>query len=113
VTGRGYSTPARRLEVVTELPRRFSKVLCGITRIVHQTHNLADKQAMVARVVPLSAIIASDVANALAWLLLRGGMLANRVRGSRYFGDDRSPAVGMIWFARNLLFCCGRSPVAP
>jgi hypothetical protein len=68
---------------------------------------------MVTGVVPLNTIIASDVANALAWLLLRGGVLAaNSVRGSRYLGDYRSPAVGMIWFARLLLvgiFFCGPS----
>jgi hypothetical protein len=58
---------------------------------------IADEAAMVARVVPLSPIVASDVADALTRLILRGGMLANIVRTRRLLGDNRSKAVRVLW----------------
>jgi hypothetical protein len=39
-------------------------------------HLLGDQAGVVARMIPLSSIVASDVADALTRLLLRGGMLA-------------------------------------
>ncbi len=41
-----------------------------------RTHLFADQAAVAARMVPLSSIVASDVADTLTRLLLRGGMLA-------------------------------------
>jgi len=63
---------------------------------------IADEAAMVARVVPLSPIVASDVADALTRLFLRGGMRANIVVVARLLGDNRSKAVRVVWLARLL-----------
>jgi hypothetical protein len=60
---------------------------------------------VVARVVPLSPIVASYIAHPLTWLILRGGMLADIVIVARLLGDDRSEAVRVVWLAG--LLCLG------
>jgi hypothetical protein len=85
-----------------------SGITAGIGNVVGVGSDLvvqiADEAAMVARVVPLSSIVARDVAHPLTRLILRGGMLADVVVVARLLGDDRSEAVRVVWLAGLFFF---------
>jgi hypothetical protein len=75
------------------------------------THLAADEAAVVARMVPFRTVIASDVADALTRLLLRGGMpaepaLAVVLLVLRLLGGRTSEAARGLWLAL-LLFLVG------
>src|SRR5688500_16811448 len=68
-----------------------------------RTHLFADQAAVAARMVPLSSIVASDVADAVTrpWAISLGvpGMLAEPATAVRLVGGRISEAIRIVWLA--------------